>query len=84
MLTCPIVFICPLCVTNEIEDEYHFVLICPFYIDLRVHLPQRYTANPSRNKFNTLMSSNKTPIIKSLAFYVHNAFTPRDSFLSSR
>ena len=27
---------CPLCVTNEIEDEYHFLLICPFHIDLRV------------------------------------------------
>ena len=22
----------------EIEDEYHFVLMCPFYIDLRVHI----------------------------------------------
>ena len=74
--------ICPLCDTNEIEDEYHFVLICPFFNDLRNHLPQRYKINPSRNKFNALMSSDKTSILKSLASYVYNAFSSRDLFLN--
>jgi len=29
---------CILCNLNDIEDEFHFVLICPFYSDLRAQL----------------------------------------------
>ena len=27
--------ICSLCTVNEVEDEYHFLLICPSYNELR-------------------------------------------------
>ena len=74
--------VCPLCNSGEIEDEYHFVLICPFYVDLRVTLPTHYTVNPNRNKFNSLMRSNYPRVIKSIAFYVYNAFSQRDRFLN--
>ena len=74
--------ICPLCHSGEIEDEYHFVLICPFYDDLRVNLPNYYTDNTNRNKFNSLMRSNNSRTIKSLAFYVYNAFLQREQFLN--
>ena len=76
--------ICQLCDTDEIEDEYHFVLVCPLFIDIRNHLPQQYTVNSSRDKFHSLMSSDKTTTIKSLAFYVYNAFSRRDLFLNQR
>ena len=34
---------CMLCNLNDTEDEFHFVLICPFYSDLRTHcLPKYY------------------------------------------
>jgi hypothetical protein len=74
--------ICQLCDTDEIEDEYHFVLVCPLFIDIRNHLPQQYTVNSSRDKFYSLMSSNKSSTIKSLAFYVYNAFLRRDLILN--
>ena len=35
--------ICPFCSLNEIEDEYHFVFICPLYSEIRLrYLPDKY------------------------------------------
>jgi hypothetical protein len=72
--------ICPLC-HCDIEDEYHMLLICPLY-DLRVNLPRRFTVNPIRFKFNSLMRSNQLRTIKSLAFYVYHAFSLREMLLN--
>jgi hypothetical protein len=74
--------ICPLCDSGEIEDEFHFVLICSFYDVLRLNLPNRYTVWPNRFKFNLLMRSDQTDIVKSLAFYVYNAFLKREKFFN--
>ena len=30
--------LCKCCSRNDIEDEYHFILVCPFYLDLRQKL----------------------------------------------
>ena len=39
---------CTLCNRNDLEDEYHFTLICPSYTDLRQQYIQRYFyVNPS-------------------------------------
>ena len=37
---------------NEVEDEYHFLLVCPFYADVRKILIKRYFyTRPSMLKF---------------------------------
>ena len=53
--------ICDLCSLNDIEDEFHFTLICPIYKDLRLtYIPRFYINNPSMYKFIELLnSSNK-------------------------
>ena len=36
---------CPLCI-SDIEDEFHFILICPEYIDLRkTYIDKYFTLN---------------------------------------
>ena len=52
---------CKLCTQNSIENEYHFLLSCPQYINLRrKYLKRCYWSWPTLNKFdNLMMSTNK-------------------------
>ena len=44
---------CIYCNMNVIESEYHFLLICPLYNDIRTkYLPRYYFTWPTVNKFN--------------------------------
>ena len=43
--------ICSLCNMNILEDEYHFVLVCPFYSTIR----DKYINTPSTFKLTQLM-----------------------------
>ena len=66
--------LCKVCSSN-IEDEYHFVLCCNVYDDLRdMYLPKKYHSQPNLHKFNILMSTRSSDIIHSLAKYVYYAF----------
>ena len=56
--------LCEFCENNEVEDEFHVVMICNFYDDIR-HNPLQYVSTEVNNfdmmtdndKFNFLMSS---------------------------
>ena len=42
---------------NDIEDEYHFILVCPYYLDLRQKLIKKILLyKPSVFKFVKLLS----------------------------
>ena len=50
---------CTFYTTDDIEDEYHFVLICPFYNTLRMQLIRKYYyQHPSMLKFIQLLNSS--------------------------
>ena len=52
--------ICTLCNKSDIEDEYHFVLVCPVYSILRQKYIRPYYYNrPSVYKFTLLMQKKK-------------------------
>ena len=74
---------CTFCNTNDIEDEYHFVLKCPLYNDIRSNYIKRYFVNhPSVLKFTELLNSNgKT--LKNLALYIMKAFEKRNEFVNT-
>ena len=58
--------------TNIIDDEYHVLLQCPWYHDLRsTYIPQYYYVNPNMQKFIQLINNQNTKIILRLAIFVN-------------
>ena len=71
--------LCQLCNSNVIEDEYHFLLVCPFYRDLRrKYFKTYYFSSPNLHKFNLLMQTRSSTILKKLAKYLIEAFDKRN------
>jgi hypothetical protein len=71
--------ICLKCNMNEIETEYHFLLVCPFYRELRKeHLPKYYCSWPTLNKFISLMKNSKHGTVNRLSKYIYFANVLRD------
>ena len=64
--------ICPLCPKNIIENEYHFLLVCPVYRELRKsHLLNFYCRWPFKNKFIKLLIDEQASVMKKLAKFVY-------------
>ena len=62
---------CVLCDLNDIEDEYHFVYICPVYYNLRRQYFQKYFyVRPSVYIFIALLNSSKSKVLNNLALYL--------------
>ena len=71
---------CQLC--NVLEDEFHFLLECPLYSDLRKnYIKKRYWQNPNILKFIDLMKSTEKKSIPKLATYVFKSFEKRNTTL---
>ena len=67
--------ICPIC-NGGIEDEYHFILICPQYEDLRrKYLPTDLTI--SLFYFNKLLMTNNPHTLKMLCLYIFHSYQRR-------
>mgnify|MGYP000049943289 CR=1 FL=1 len=70
--------ICRCCTMNVIENEYHFVLVCPFYRSIRSELLPRYFCSwPTIYKFKTLFQSRQAGLIKKLATFVYLSYLKR-------
>ena len=66
-----------------IEDEFHFLMVCPLYENLRKeYLPVYYTQNRNRHNFINLMQTGNTQIIRNMAMFLYYAFKQRHEFLS--
>lgn len=71
-----------ICGDNSIEDEYHFVLICPLYSNLRsTYIAPKYYTAPNLHKFYMLMANKQTEVIRKLAMYLFYANKKRESYL---
>jgi hypothetical protein len=65
---------CKFCNLNVVESEYHFLLICPLYKDIRkTYLKSYYQAWPTLNKFDMLMGTQNKKEIINLSKYIYNA-----------
>ena len=64
--------ICELCNLNVVESEYHFIMCCPKFSDLR----EKYFGlpMPSINKFVAVMSSTQKMKKNDLANFIKEAF----------
>jgi hypothetical protein len=70
--------VCRVCDCGEIEDEYHFLLICPVYENLRSQLIKSYyTTRPSMFKCVELLTGCNKSQLRKLAKYIFQAFELR-------
>ena len=66
--------LCRKCNMRMIEDEYHFLLTCPLYNDLRTKYFSRYFCHwPNMTKFKLLMSSKSKYTLLKLSKYIYFA-----------
>ena len=72
------IFICLLC-RQENEDEVHFMLRCPFLIDIReIYIAAKYWRQPSLFKLVLLLASTNEQTVKNTMLYLCHAFTLRN------
>ena len=61
-----------------LEDEYHFVIECKLYNNLRnQYLKQYFWKHPSNFKFTQLISDNNAETTKNLSMFIYKAFEIR-------
>ena len=69
---------CTLC--NVIENEFHFVLECPLYSELRdTYIKPYFFKRPNMFKFISLINSSSETILRNLALFIYKAFQLRNS-----
>ena len=66
--------VCTSCNSVDIEDEYHFILKCSYYIDLREkYIKVYYYKNPSMYKLVQLLSVTNQKELSNLGKYLKAA-----------
>lgn len=66
--------ICTKCNMQAIENEYHFLMVCPLYREIRREiLPRYYCVWPTQQKFINLMISSQKSILKRTAKFIYTA-----------
>ena len=75
--------ICLLCTLNEVEDEYHFLLICPAYNELRhLYLKKYYYNSPSMIKLIQLLNCDNVKVLNGIGIFYIKANEMRKNELS--
>ena len=68
---------------NSLEDEFHFLLECSLYQDLRqIYIKRYFWTRPNVPKFVELLQSDNKNIIKNLSVYIYKSFERRTELLS--
>lgn len=72
--------ICRSCSLNQVESEYHFLLVCPKYRELRFKYFKPYFCHwPTLNKFQLLLNSTCNKTLYNLAKFIYFAFKDRET-----
>jgi len=76
--------VCKFCSAPQVENEYHFLLVCPVYTNLRrKFLPRFCWSFANVQKFRYLMCTNSERSILNIGKYVFYAFKLRKEMLSN-
>ena len=68
---------CEIC-HQGVEDEFHFVCVCPAYVHIRKkYIKQYYWKRPSMFKLVQLFNTENKKALNGLAKYVYRAFNLR-------
>ena len=75
--------ICTCCQMNVIENEYHFLLICPVYRHLRLkYLPKYYCSWPNKNKLCSLLKTNSRSLLYKLSCFLRDSWRLRSQLIT--
>ena len=75
--------LCQICNCGDIEDEYHFIIICSKYSDIRKkYIAKYYLQRPSMYKFLELLSNKNHKILDNLAIFIKHALQIRNVHLT--
>ena len=70
--------LCVYCNSGELEDEFHFALVCPLYLDIRnLYIKKTYFKRPSMMKFVSLLNTNSHRELINLCKYLSIALKRR-------
>ena len=70
--------VCKIC--RKLEDEYHFILECPIYDEIRnIYIKRYYTNRPNMYKFIELITSKNEKEVRYLGIYISKAFVLRQN-----
>jgi hypothetical protein len=73
---------CPFC-PDKPESEYHFLLVCPKYNDLRNEfIPAKYYRSPSLFKMSLLLACEREKTVMQLSYFIYKAFDLRKHCLN--
>ena len=74
--------LCQMCDMNDVEDEYHFILKCPFYTHLRhLYIKKYYWSKPSVFKLVQLLSVQNRKELCNIGKYLKNALYIRPQYM---
>ena len=74
---------CMFCDLNDIEDEYHFVCVCPMYNDFRnKYIKHNYYIKPSVYKYLNLLKTEDKMELINLSLFVKNALSIRSRLIN--
>ncbi len=75
---------CTLCNLNDVEDEFHFILKCPVYNDLRnKYIKSYYRRRPSMFKLIELLNVDRDKEINNLCKFLYAARKLRHNLLQT-
>jgi hypothetical protein len=62
---------CTHCNKNELDDEFHYILDCPFFEqDRTIYIPKYYYSRPTILKYKLLFSSKKKSELIKLSKFI--------------
>jgi len=84
--------ICEFCGTGEVENEFHFMMICPLYREFRKELwlsvkrdlPQPVMIYADEDKFFIFMTAQESEVVKKVLKFIKQAMRARREIESHR
>ena len=68
---------------KSVEDEFHFILVCPVYQQIRERFISKFYYNPACEwKFILLLQTDKPYTLQSLGKYIFYSFKKRQQLLT--
>ena len=75
---------CKICQDNDrivLDDEFHFVMHCPAFVELRTLYLEPHINEPSYDNFIVLLTEENAEIQKNVAAYIYHASKLRNQLL---